>query len=148
MACLEVTHPEIKDFIVCKHQEGKLSNFNISVKLTDKFMDNLNTPENREIMDLIVDGIWRNGEPGILFKDTIEKYNPCPENGELNPNPCGEALLSDYEACCLGSINLSNHVVDGVIDWVKLGNTVKLGVIFLNNVIDKINFHFLKLNEQ
>ncbi len=87
MACLNVTHPEIKEFITCKHTEGKLSNFNISVKLTDKFMNNLKDPANREIMDLIVDGIWRNGEPGILFTDTIEKYNPAPENGELNSNP-------------------------------------------------------------
>jgi len=83
MGCLDITHPEIKDFIVCKNKEGELSNFNISVKLTDEFMKN----PDPEIMDLIIDGIWKNGEPGILFKDTIEKDNPAPENGELNTNP-------------------------------------------------------------
>lgn len=116
MACLNVTHPEIKDFIVCKHQEGKLSNFNISVKLTDEFMNNLEDPHNREIMDLIVDGIWRNGEPGILFKDTIEKYNPAPENGELSPNPCLYKDTYLFTSCGLEKIeNLHSSLYDGNI---------------------------------
>ncbi len=84
MGCLDITHPEIKKFITCKSTEGDLSNFNISVKLTDEFMK---SPD-PEIMNLIVNGIYKNGEPGILFKDTIEKYNPAPEYGELNCNPC------------------------------------------------------------
>jgi len=83
MGCLDVAHPEIKNFVTCKQKEGNLSNFNISVKLTDEFMKS----PNNEIMNLIVDGVYRNGEPGILFKDTIEKHNPSPEYGELNPNP-------------------------------------------------------------
>jgi len=83
MGCLDIAHPEIKDFITCKQKEGSLSNFNISVKLTDKFMESPNS----EIMNLIIDGIYRNGEPGILFEDAMEKYNPAPEYGELNTNP-------------------------------------------------------------
>lgn len=89
MACLDITHPEIKNFITCKQKEGRLSNFNISVKLTDDFMK---TPNN-EIMNLIVDGIYKNGEPGLLFKDTIEKYNQSPEYGELNPNPLNSVWI-------------------------------------------------------
>ncbi|MFA5247893.1 MAG: ribonucleotide reductase N-terminal alpha domain-containing protein [Candidatus Paceibacterota bacterium] len=89
MGCLDIAHPEIKNFVTCKQTEGKLSNFNISVKLTDEFMKNP-TPE---IMNLIVNGIYNNGEPGILFKDTIEKYNPAPEYGELNTNPLNSVWI-------------------------------------------------------
>lgn len=89
MGCLDITHPEIKNFITCKQHEGKLSNFNISVKLTDEFMK---SPD-PEIMNLIVNGIWKNGEPGILFKDTIEKHNPAPEYGELDPNPLNSVRI-------------------------------------------------------
>jgi len=89
MGCLDITHPEIKNFITCKQKEGQLSNFNISVKLTDEFMKS----PNNEIMNLIVDGVYRNGEPGILFKDTIEKHNPSPEYGELNPNPLNSVWI-------------------------------------------------------
>ncbi len=133
MGCLNINHPEIKTFITCKNKEGDLSNFNISVKLTDEFMKS----PNQEIVNLIVDGIYKNGEPGILFKDTIEKYNPAPEYGELNCNPCTEALLSSGESCNLGSINLSNHIEDNYIDYEKLKSTIDLAVVFLNNVIDK-----------
>lgn len=89
MGCLDISHPEIKNFITCKQHEGHLSNFNISVKLTDEFMK----LPNNEIMNLIVDGIYRNGEPGILFKDTIEKHNPTPEYGELDPNPLNSVRI-------------------------------------------------------
>ncbi len=89
MGCLDITHPEIKNFITCKQHEGKLSNFNISVKLTDEFMKSPNI----EILNSIVDGIWKNGEPGILFKDTIERSNPTPEYGELNTNPLNSVRI-------------------------------------------------------
>ncbi len=89
MGCLDISHPEIKNFITCKQHEGHLSNFNISVKLTDEFMKS----PNNEIMNLIVDGIYKNGEPGILFKDTIEKHNPAPEYGELDPNPLNSVRI-------------------------------------------------------
>jgi len=110
MGCLDITHPEIKNFITCKTTEGDLSNFNISVKLTDKFMKNVknDSPEELEIFNMIVDGIYKNGEPGLLFSDEIERHNPTPELGELNVNPCvtgdtliytkryGEAPISDF----------------------------------------------------
>ena len=110
MGCLDITHPEIKNFITCKNKEGNLSNFNISVKLTDEFMKN----PDPEVMNLIIDGIYRNGEPGILFKDTIEKENPSPENGTLNTNPC---LYSDTYMFTLNGLekikNLNSPLYDG-----------------------------------
>jgi len=142
MGCLDVTHPEIKEFITCKHKEGELSNFNISVKLNDEFM---NTPDPK-IIDLIVNGIYNNGEPGILFGDTIEKYNPAPEYGKLNVNPCAEALLASGESCNLGSINLSHHIKDDAIDYEKLKTTVDNAVIFLNNVIDKNKYPLAEID--
>jgi len=104
MGCLDIAHPEIKSFLTCKTIEGDLSNFNISVKLTDEFMRSAenNSKEELELFNMIIDGIYKNGEPGILFKDEIEKYNPRPDIGELNPNPCAEALLSDFESCLTG----------------------------------------------
>ena len=142
MGCLDINHPEIMDFINCKTIEGDLSNFNISVKLTDEFMKN---ETNGRLMDNIIDGIYKNGEPGILFKDTIEKFNPTPELGELNVNPCAEALLLNFESCNLGSINLSNikkeaGIYNGWhdhIDWVKYEYLIRNAVKFLDHVIDK-----------
>lgn len=146
MGCLDINHPEIKEFLVCKQNEGELSNFNISVKLNDWFMNEVcgNKEKALEIFNLIINGIYKNGEPGILFKDEIERHNPNPENGELNPNPCAEALLSDFESCNLGSINLSSLYIQNDesdwakhINWVRYTYLIKNGVIFLNRVIDK-----------
>jgi ribonucleoside-diphosphate reductase alpha chain len=147
MGCLDITHPEIANFITCKATEGDLSNFNISVKITDMFMKDVenNNTEAKVLFNSIVDGIYKNGEPGILFSDTIEKYNPTPELGELNCNPCSEALLLNFESCNLGSINLSNIYKEAgeynpwvdYIDWVKYENLIRNGVKFLDHVIDK-----------
>jgi ribonucleoside-diphosphate reductase alpha chain len=146
MGCLDVDHPEIKDFVKCKNIEGDLSNFNISVKLTDKFLFNVEQGlgEENEIFDLIIDGIYKNGEPGILFKDEIERYNPRPDIGTLNPNPCAEALLTDFESCNLGSINWSclvndNNAIDWQdnINWELYDYLIRSAVRFLNKVIDK-----------
>ena len=98
MGCLDITHPEIKDFISCKEKEGKLSNFNISVKLTDKFMES----PNNEIVNLIIDGIYRNGEPGILFKDTIERANPCPEIRKSQRKPVRRGIVIIWRELQLG----------------------------------------------
>jgi ribonucleoside-diphosphate reductase alpha chain len=141
MGCLDITHPEAYEFIICKSIEGDLSNFNISVKLTDEFLSN----PDQKTLNGIIDGIYKNGEPGILFKNTIEKYNPRPDLGELNPNPCAEALLYNFESCNLGSINWSNMILPNVsssnwkdhIDWSKYEYTIRKAVHFLNNVIDK-----------
>jgi ribonucleoside-diphosphate reductase alpha chain len=144
MGCLEVTHPEIKNFITCKTTEGDLSNFNISVKLTDEFMKNVkhDSPEELEIFNMIVDGIYKNGEPGLLFSDEIERHNPTPELGELNVNPCSEALLRSFESCNLGSITWSHLYKNSGkqwgdnIDWPKYEAIIRNSVILLNRVID------------
>lgn len=163
MAILRVDHPDILDFIDAKFDGDRLNNFNISVGLTTEFMEavNNNTTYNlfhprtktvfkemdaREVYDKIVDHAWRNGEPGIVFLDNINKFNPTPHIGEIeSTNPCGEVPLLPYEACNLGSINLCNMIKynqnnEIEIDWDKLAYTTKLAVHFLDNVITMNNF--------
>ena len=158
MAVLRIDHPDILDFISSKKVEGELRNFNISVGITDKFMDAvegnldfqlINPRVNSvaklvnasELFEQIVRFAWENGEPGILFLDTINAANPTPFIGTIEgTNPCGEQPLLPYEACVLGSINLSRMVVlkneKYVIDWNRLEHVIQLAVHFLDNVID------------
>ncbi len=154
MGILRVDHPDIMEFITSKSKEGFLSNFNISVAVTDVFMDavkrnteySLFNPRNkqvvgrlnaRKVFDLIVTNAWKTGDPGIIFIDRINKSNPTPSLGEIEAtNPCGEQPLLSWESCNLGSINLSKVVKNGKINWKKLGLLVRLGVRFLDNVID------------
>ena len=154
MGILRVDHPDIREFITSKNEEGNLSNFNISVALTDKFLEAVEsdgeyelvdphtkkvveTPRAREIYDLIVSQAYKNGEPGVLFIDTANKDNPVPHLYELEAtNPCGEQWLGPYENCCLGSINLSEHLDDeGNLDWEELRKTIILSTRFLDNVV-------------
>jgi ribonucleoside-diphosphate reductase alpha chain len=154
MGVLRVDHPDIREFIKCKTQEGNISNFNISVAATDEFMkavENdttynivdpknnqiIETPRAREVFDLMIDQAFKNGEPGILFIDTANKENPVPHLYKLEAtNPCGEQWLGPYENCCLGSINLALHVDDrGYIDWNALQKTIIMGTRFLDNVV-------------
>lgn len=154
MGVLRVDHPDIREFITCKTVEGRLSNFNISVALTDKFLeavendttyeirdphtnDVVETPRAREIFEMIVQNAYRNGEPGVLFIDTANRSNPVPHLYELEAtNPCGEQWLGPYENCCLGSINLAEHLdEEGRLDWEELRKTTILSTRFLDNVV-------------
>ncbi|MEK7595510.1 MAG: adenosylcobalamin-dependent ribonucleoside-diphosphate reductase [Patescibacteria group bacterium] len=154
MAVLSVEHPDIRDFIKCKSEEGKVANFNISVGITDEFMTavetdsmfNLRDPRDgsvkevvraREIFDLIVHHAYKNGEPGVLFLDAANRSNPVPNLYKLEAtNPCGEQWLGPYENCCLGSINLAEHLSeDGKFDWGKFRESIELSTRFLDNVV-------------
>ncbi len=155
MATLSVDHPDILNFIRCKSEEGDIVNFNISVGVTDAFMRaveadeeyNLVNPQDgsvwrclraREVFDEIVKHAHRNGEPGVLFLDAMNRNNPVPHLYEIEAtNPCGEQALGPYESCCLGSVNLAQHAAPGNgVDWPKLQETVKLATRFLDNVVD------------
>ncbi|GIW70000.1 MAG: ribonucleotide-diphosphate reductase subunit alpha [Patescibacteria group bacterium] len=155
MGVLRVDHPDIREFIECKSVEGRVSNFNLSVAVTDKFMEAVKndetyelidphtlkvteTPKAREIFDLIVESAYRNGEPGVLFIDTANRQNPVPHLYELEAtNPCGEQWLGPYENCCLGSINLAEHLTaEGKLDWEELRKTIISSTRFLDNVVE------------
>jgi len=154
MGILNVWHPDILAFIAAKKKEGDFSNFNISVMVNDKFMDLvekqkfsdvwLTNPHSGrkvsvgEIWNGIVEGIWKNGEPGILFYDEINRHNPTPQLGEIDTtNPCGEQPLLPYESCVLGSINLAACIRDGAFDENLLCETARMATRFLDLVIEK-----------
>ncbi|MGE4282676.1 MAG: vitamin B12-dependent ribonucleotide reductase [Clostridia bacterium] len=169
MGILRVDHPDILEFITCKQENTEINNFNISVGMTEDFMkaaENDNTydlidPHSkevvgklnaREVFNKIVDSAWKNGEPGIIFLDRLNKDNVVPEAGEIeSTNPCGEQPLLPYESCNLGSINLAimtkmnNSKLE--VDYERLEITVSKAVHFLDNVIDINKYPLPKIDE-
>lgn len=154
MGILRVDHPDILQFITCKNDTTKITNFNISVAATDAFMEAVERDEKydlvdphtkevvdglnaREVFSKIIHGAWKTGEPGVFFIDKANYYNPVPHLGSYEAtNPCGEQPLLPYDVCNLGSVNVGAFVKDGELDWDALRKTVHLCTHFLENVID------------
>jgi len=165
MAILNVDHPQILEFITCKEDTSELTNFNISVGITEEFMRavyanedyDLISPATKQVVgrlnasdifSLIVEMAHRNGEPGIIFLDRINNANPTPQLGKIeSTNPCGEQPLLPNEACNLGSINLSVMIKDMAPDWDLLRSVVRDSVDFLDDVIDKSLYPLPQIDE-
>ncbi len=170
MAILSVTHPDITRFISAKNEPGVLTNFNLSVGVTDEFMQavrgdtdySLLNPRTGEVVDharakdvfdQIVDMAWMTGDPGIVFLDEINRHNPTPQLGRIeSTNPCGEQPLLPYESCNLGSINLARMVdssaTPAAIDYERLGHIVRLAVRFLDDVIEVNEFPLPEIRDR
>jgi ribonucleoside-diphosphate reductase alpha chain len=165
MGVLRADHPDIVEFITSKQKPGVLSNFNISVAVTDEFMKKLEedgtywliNPRNQEkvrklkakgVWNLMAKSAWKSGDPGVIFLDEINRHNPTPEIGRIEAtNPCAEQPLLPYESCNLGSVNLSRMVENGKVNWKKLGETVRNAVPFLDDVVDANRFPLKQIGE-
>ena len=171
MGQLNISHPDIQEFIHCKDNDDTLANFNISVQITDEFMRAVDNDEEwtfynprdtgggpvnesagsvraRDLWREICESAWKTGDPGVVFMDRVWDTQPNPQMGDIQTsNPCGEEFLENYGNCCLGSINLDKHVsIDG-FDWDSLGYTVRTAVRFLDDVIEVNQFPMQKLRE-
>jgi ribonucleoside-diphosphate reductase alpha chain len=170
MGILRVDHPDILEFITCKENNQEINNFNISVAITDDFMKKLEKGEDydlidphthevvrrintREVFDLIVRQAHKNGEPGVIFIDRMNDFNPTPKLGRYeSTNPCGEQVLLPFESCDLGSLNLARmYKKVGVdryeIDWERLREVTHLSVHFLDNLIDVNKFPLAQIEK-
>ncbi|OLC47505.1 MAG: ribonucleoside-diphosphate reductase, adenosylcobalamin-dependent [Gemmatimonadetes bacterium 13_1_40CM_4_69_5] len=165
MGILRVDHPDILEFITCKDDLTQVTNFNISVAVTDRFMAAVEAGtsyelihprtgkavgqlEAREVFRKIVHGAWKTGEPGVFFVDRANQYNPVPQLGGYEAtNPCGEQPLLAYDVCNLGSINVGLFVRDGQLDWDRLATAVHLCTHFLDNVIDANKYPLAEIDD-
>uniref|UniRef100_A0A7C3Z1N1 Vitamin B12-dependent ribonucleotide reductase n=1 Tax=candidate division WOR-3 bacterium TaxID=2052148 RepID=A0A7C3Z1N1_UNCW3 len=165
MGILNVNHPDIIEFITAKGKKGILNNFNLSVAVTDEFMEKVERGEDyelinprngkpvrkvnaKDIFDLICHNAWAYGDPGLIFLDEINRKNPTPEIGTIeSTNPCGEQPLLPYESCNLGSINLVKMIKKSDFDWEKFRATIWKAVHFLDNVIDVNKFPLPEIEE-
>jgi ribonucleoside-diphosphate reductase alpha chain len=169
MGILLVDHPDILEFVTCKENNRQITNFNISVSITDEFMQRLAAGEDydlidphtqrkvqrinaKEVFDLIVKQAHKNGEPGVIFIDRMNEFNPTPRLGRYeSTNPCGEQILLPYESCDLGSINLTRlyKKVGSAyeIDWDRLREVTRLSVHFLDNLIDVNKFPLAQIEK-
>ena len=154
MGILRVDHPDVLDFIASKEDLTKITNFNISVGITTKFMDAVKVDGSydlldpatgqvtgqaraRDVWDKMILGAWRTGEPGVFFIDEANRYNPVPHLGSYEAtNPCGEQPLLAYDVCNLGSVNVGHYVVNGQVDWDAMRRDIALSTHFLDNIID------------
>jgi ribonucleoside-diphosphate reductase alpha chain len=163
MGVLRIDHPDVMEFITCKEDLSKITNFNISLAITDEFMlavregtdyalydpkskAEVGRLDARTVWEKMIDGAWRTGEPGCLFIDEANRYNPVPHLGDYEAsNPCGEQFLLPYDVCNLGSINIGAYVIEGelgvpTLDWDALREDIHVAVHFLDNVIDANKF--------
>jgi len=165
MGILRVDHPDILEFITCKDDLTQVTNFNISVAVTDRFMAAVEAGASydlihsrtgkavgqldaREVFRKIVHGAWKTGEPGVFFVDRANHYNPVPQLGGYEAtNPCGEQPLLAYDVCNLGSINVGLFVRDGAVDWDGLAAAVHLCTHFLDNVIDANKYPLAEIDD-
>lgn len=167
MGIMRYDHPDIDNFIQMKKTPGVMENFNVSVTITEEFIEkvkkgedyNLLHPKTKEVMgtknaremwNQLVQGAWETGDPGIILIDRINesRSNPVPAQGMIeSTNPCGEQPLLPYEPCNLGSINLSKFVVDGDFDWDELKTTVHDCIHFLDNVVTVNNYPIAQIEE-
>lgn len=163
MAILDISHPDIPEFITAKRTPGAFANFNFSVAVSDAFMTAVKNkgridfihPGTGEIQgsqgaadlfDTICALAWETGDPGLIFIDRINEDNPTPALGRLEAtNPCSEQPLLPNESCVLGSINLAKVVKRGEIDWLRLKELVRIGVRFLDDVIDVSEYIFTEI---
>jgi ribonucleoside-diphosphate reductase alpha chain len=164
MGILRVDHPDILDFVTCKEDLTQITNFNISVAITDAFMravkerteyalidphsgKDVGRLDANMVWDKMIDGAWRTGEPGVFFIDEANRYNPVPTLGSYEAtNPCGEQPLLSYDVCNLGSINVGYYVRDGRMDWDAFKRDIHLSTHFLDNIIDVNKYPLIEID--